>query len=256
MPRVLECRAHAPPRPRLRSRRGASRSRGLSTARHPHPGRLAAWATFVVLYASAAYAAYFLDPGQTSEPLYRYETAVQGAIVFAILLGLALLIAGGWGGPGRRLLALRRPTSWKLAAGLGLLVLVAVYSLAYVLAEVLGLDPGEEQGLLPTRWRPERASQYAANFLLIATFVPVVEEFLFRGLGYSLLRPFGRATAVVVTGVAFAAAHGLVEAFPLLAAFGIGLAVIRDRTGSIIPCIALHGLFNAVAMLAVFADSG
>ncbi len=225
--------------------------------RHPHPGRLAAWTAFVLLYASAAYAAYFLDSDEVSgEPLYRYETAVQGAIVFAVLLVLALAIAWGWGGPGRRLLALRRPSSWKRAAGLGLLVFVVVYSLAYVLSEVLGLDPGQEQGLLPTRWRPERATQYAANFVLIATFVPVVEELLFRGLGYSLLRPFGRATAVVVTGVAFAAAHGLVEAFPLLAAFGIGLAVIRDRTGSVFPCIVLHGLFNAIAMLAVFADPG
>jgi uncharacterized protein len=221
--------------------------------RHPYPARLAAWLTFVLAYSAVAYAAYFAGPRETpGEPLYRYETAVTGAVVFLFLLGLALAIAGAGGGPARRLLALRRPSSWKLAGGLALLVLLGTYVLAGVLSQILDLDPGAEQGLLPREWRPERAPQYAANFLLIATFVPVVEEFLFRGVGYSLLRPFGRWFAIGASAVAFAAAHGLVEAFPLLAAFAVGLAWIRERTGSVYPCILLHGLFNAIAMLAVF----
>jgi uncharacterized protein len=220
---------------------------------HPHPGRLAAWLTFVAAYAVVAYAAYFAGPRETpGEPLYRYETAITGAVVFVLLLGLALAIAGARDGPTGQLLGLRRPTSWRLAAGLGALVLVGTYALAGVLGGVLGLDPGGEQGLLPSEWRPERAPQYAANFVLIATFVPVVEEFLFRGVGYSLLRPFGRLFAIVASAIAFAAAHGLVEAFPLLAAFALGLAYIRERTRSVYPCIALHGLFNGIAMLAVF----
>lgn len=223
--------------------------------RHPHPGRLAAWLTFVLAYAAVAYAAYFTGPdGTLDDPLYRYETAISGAVVFVFLLALALAIAGARAGPARELLGLRRPTSWKLAGGLALLVLLATYALAGILSQVLGLDPGTEQGLLPSEWRPERAAQYAANFVLIVTFVPVVEELLFRGVGFSLLRPFGAAFAIVASAVAFAAAHGLVEAFPLLAAFALGLAFIRERTGSVLPCILLHGLFNGIAMLAVFAQ--
>ncbi len=219
--------------------------------RHPHPRRLVAWLAFVAIHALLAYAAYFAGPRDTpDEPLYRYETAIQGGVVFAVLLALALLIASAGGGPARSLLALRPPRSWKLAGGLALLVLVATYVVALVLSQVLGLDPGREQGLLPREWQPDRAPQYAANFVLIALFAPVVEELLFRGLGYSLLRPFGRLFAIVAVGVAFAAAHGLVEAFPLLAIFGAGLAWIRERTGSVLPCIALHSLFNGLAMLA------
>jgi uncharacterized protein len=225
----------------------------VQRASHPHRGRLIAWLVFVATWALVAYSVYFSGPRELpDEPLYRYGTAIQGAIVFTFLLGLAFAIAGAGGGPARRLLGLRRPRSWKVAGGLAILVLVATYALAFVLARVLGLDPGAEQGLLPREWRPDRAAQYAANFALIAAFAPVVEELLFRGLGYSLLRPFGRAAALLGTGVAFAAAHGLVEAFPLLALFGVGLAWIRERTGSVLPCIVLHGLFNAIAMLAVF----
>lgn len=224
--------------------------------RHPHPGRLAAWLVFIGLYGAVAYWAYFFGPErEPGEPLYQYETALSGLVVFAFMLVLTLTIAAAGGGRARELLALRRPSSWGSTIGIAVLLLVGVYLLALALTQV-GLDPSGEQGLLPRRWRPERAAQYAANFVLIATFVPVVEELLFRGLGHSLLRPFGRGFAIVANGVAFAAAHGLVEAFPLLAAFGAGLALIRERTGSVIPCIALHSVFNAIAMLAVFARPG
>ena len=37
---------------------------------------------------------------------------------------------------------------------------------------------------------------------------------MFRGLGYSLLEPFGRWAAIVVVGVVFGLAHGLIEALP------------------------------------------
>jgi uncharacterized protein len=222
--------------------------------RHPHPGRLAAWIAFVVVYGGLAYWAYFFGPERPpGEPLYEYSTAVVAAVTFAILGLLTALIAAARGGPWRSLLAFRRPTSWKLAAGLAFGVLLATYLLALAATQVLGIDPAEEQGLLPERWDPGRVAPYAVNFVLIATLVPVIEELLFRGLGYSLLRPFGRTFAIVASGIAFAAAHGLVEAFPLLAGLGIGLAFIRERTASVYPCIVLHGVFNAIAMLAVLA---
>jgi membrane protease YdiL (CAAX protease family) len=77
---------------------------------------------------------------------------------------------------------------------------------------------------------------------------PVVEELTFRGLGYSLLTRYGRWTAIIGTGLAFALAHGLVNAFPILAAFGIGLAYLRSRVDSVYPGMIVHGLFNAIAL--------
>lgn len=166
------------------------------------------------------------------------------------MLAIALLIAIGL--PKRELFALRRPSSWKLAAGLVVAILITVYIVSGLFG--LFLDPSEEQGLLPDRWRPDRAAQYAANFVVVVGLVPIVEELLFRGLGFTLLRRFGDGVALIATSLLFAAAHGLIEAFPVIAAFGLGLAFLRARTESIYPCMVAHALFNSIAMLAVFAQ--
>ena len=98
-------------------------------------------------------------------------------------------------------------------------------------------------------WRPERATQFAANFVVFSLVGPTVEELTFRGLGYSLLERFGRPTAIVVVAIAFGLAHGLVIGFPILAAFGGALAYLRARTGSLFPGILLHASFNLIALL-------
>jgi uncharacterized protein len=100
----------------------------------------------------------------------------------------------------------------------------------------------------------DHAAAYVANGLVIAVAAPFVEELAFRGLGYSLLERYGRWTAIFATGLAFGLAHGLVDAFPFLAAFGIGLAYLRSRVDSVIPGMIVHGLFNAVALTFAVVD--
>lgn len=77
---------------------------------------------------------------------------------------------------------------------------------------------------------------------------PLVEELTFRGVGQSLLRFLGRAPSILLAGVAFGLAHGLLEALIVLVPFGIALAWLRDRTNSVLPGILVHGLFNAAAL--------
>jgi uncharacterized protein len=88
---------------------------------------------------------------------------------------------------------------------------------------------------------------------VIAVIAPLVEELTFRGLGYSLLARYGRWPAIILVGLAFGLAHGLVQAFPLLAAFGAGLAYLRSRVNSVYPCMIVHGVFNAVALTVAVA---
>ena len=73
---------------------------------------------------------------------------------------------------------------------------------------------------------------------------PFVEELTFRGVGQSLLRFLGRVPSILLVGLAFGLAHGLVEALIVLVPFGIALAWLRDRTDSVIPGMFVHGLFN------------
>ena len=77
---------------------------------------------------------------------------------------------------------------------------------------------------------------------------PVLEELTFRGLGFSLLQPLGATGAILLVGISFGIWHGLVEALPLLAAFGAGLAYLRSRVDSVYPGMVVHGLFNAVSL--------
>jgi membrane protease YdiL (CAAX protease family) len=59
--------------------------------------------------------------------------------------------------------------------------------------------------------------------------------------------------SIVLVGVAFGLAHGLVEALLVLVPFGIALAWLRDRTASVVPGMLVHGLFNGAALALIVA---
>jgi membrane protease YdiL (CAAX protease family) len=61
--------------------------------------------------------------------------------------------------------------------------------------------------------------------------------------------------AIIVSGVLFGAAHGLVVALPILAVFGIVNGVLRVRTNSIYPPMALHAAFNGIALIAAVSGA-
>lgn len=205
---------------------------------------LAAWTTFVVAFASLSYASRFAGGKPPKDLLYRWSTVESGLIQYAVI---ALIIYGIAGlGDRRELLALRRPTSWKTAIGIAIGIGIGMAILAGILGPLL--NPGREQGVTPDVWRPSHAAQYVANGVVICIVAPFVEELTFRGLGYSLLVRYGRWTAIVLVGVAFALAHGLVEAFPFLFALGAALAYLRSRVNSVVPGMIVHGLFNATAL--------
>ncbi|MCI0557084.1 MAG: CPBP family intramembrane metalloprotease, partial [Nitrososphaera sp.] len=111
------------------------------------------------------------------------------------------------------------------------------------------LDADEEQGLVPDEWDSSRARAFIAFFLVVSLVAPVVEELTYRGLGFTLLAPYGTLTAILVTGFLFGAAHGLVIALPVLAIFGIVVGWLRSRTDSVYPGMILHGVFNGTALL-------
>jgi membrane protease YdiL (CAAX protease family) len=109
-------------------------------------------------------------------------------------------------------------------------------------------SPGQEQGITNVHWEPAHAGAFAANFVLFAAIAPFVEELTFRGAGQSLLRFLGRTPSILIVGVAFGLAHGLVEALLVLVPFGIALAWLRDRTNTVVPGMFVHALFNGAAL--------
>jgi membrane protease YdiL (CAAX protease family) len=203
------------------------------------------WSAFVLVFATLSYTLRFTSGKPPKDLLYKWSTAVGNLVQFAIIAAIVYGIAGA-AGERRRVLALRRPTSWRTAVGIGLGIGVGMFVLTALLGPLL--HPGREQGVTPDTWEPKHAAAYVANGIVVAVVAPIVEELTFRGLGYSLLARYGRWAAIIGTGLAFGLAHGLVQAFPFLAAFGIGLAYLRSRVDSVYPGMIVHGLFNGIAL--------
>lgn len=218
-----------------------------------HPKRLAGWLAFVGLFMLLAYLSRVgVSTEDTPDDLaYRYSSSIGAAIQYGLMLGILLLI--GRGLPKQELFALRRPASWGRALGLAALALLMIYAAALVYSRVLALfgdwDPTEEQGLVPDGWDSSRIVPFALFFVAVTVLAPIVEELTYRGVGFAFLLPYGALLAVVVTGLLFGGAHGLLIGLPVLAAFGIVNGWLRLRTDSIYPPILVHSTFNGVALV-------
>lgn len=214
------------------------------------PARLAGWLALVSLLILLAYVSRATEGKPDPQVLYRWSTAVGGVIQDGIILVVVLALAGF----DRQLLGLRRPRSIPQALRLlgGAIVLVYVFEITYSALT----HPGNEQGLTPSHWEPAHASAYIVNGVVICTVIPFAEELTYRGLGYSLLEPLGRWPAIVLVGVLFGLAHGLIVSLPVIAAFGMVLAWIRSATRSVFPGMVLHSLFNLIALVAAVTLNG
>ena len=156
-----------------------------------------------------------------------------------------LLIARGL--PLREALALRRPISWRAAGNIALGALVASWATSLVLELTVGHTVREQA--VPLYYDPARLDAFAANVVAVGLFVPIVEEVMCRGVGFHLLERWGDGVAVGVTTVAFALAHGAVLDLPWVLVTGLGLGLLRARTGSLYPSIGLHATVNSIAIV-------
>jgi membrane protease YdiL (CAAX protease family) len=121
------------------------------------------------------------------------------------------------------------------------LYLIFVIAYVAVIGEPEQEDFSDDLGALPVQ------------ILLIAIAAPICEEFCFRGMLFGGLRerlPFW--AAALISGAIFGALHATtgVSVVPPLIVFGFLQALVYERTGSIVPCIALHMLNNSFALLA------
>nr|MBP3599016.1 CPBP family intramembrane metalloprotease [Eubacterium sp.] len=84
-----------------------------------------------------------------------------------------------------------------------------------------------------------------AMVLMVAIWAPLAEELIFRAMIYRTLRKgFGVAVASILSGVLFGVYHLNVVQGIYASAFGILLAYIYEKTGSLWGCYLYHMLFN------------
>lgn len=87
-------------------------------------------------------------------------------------------------------------------------------------------------------------------FVLAVVVAPLIEETFFRGTLFNSLRgAMGVWPAVWLSGAIFALVHPFPTHFLPILALGAVLAIIREKTGSLVPCMVCHGVYNSIVMI-------
>ena len=144
-------------------------------------------------------------------------------------------------------LGIRRPRPrWGRWTALALLAYYAI-AVAYAL---LVVQPEQEDIARSLGLGSGVLTTFLAVFL-IALAAPVSEELFFRGMLFGgLRRSMGRMPAAAVSALVFGALHATtgVTAVPPLIVFGFVLALLYERTGSLLPGMLGHAINNALAL--------
>jgi len=149
---------------------------------------------------------------------------------------------------------------FRLGKGIGAVALAALayYLLTLVYAALLHLH---DQDKLPSELGISHSTAALVGAaLFVCVIAPVAEEFFFRGFLFGVLsqwrisrwgRNAGSWVAAVVVGILFGLAHtGSASPQYLipLGFLGFVLCLVRWRTRSLYPCMALHSLNNSLAL--------
>ena len=213
-----------------------------------------AWAALVAAFAGALVGALvigaigsaagssFTDPS----PAVSISATIVQDLSF---IGAALLFAGIASRPLPEQFGLR-PTRFWPAVGWIAAAFAAFYVFTLVWVSILGVSPDDTK--LPDELGVKDSTfALLAVAFLVSVVAPIAEEFFFRGFFFGALRNWkGPWPAAVLTGLVFGAIHvGSAEAAFLLplAFFGFTLCLLRERTGSLYPGIALHCMNNSLA---------
>jgi membrane protease YdiL (CAAX protease family) len=213
-----------------------------------------AWAALVAAFGGALVGALTIGViGSAAGSSFAHPSpavSISSTIVQDLsFIGAALLFANISARPLPEQFGLRATRFWP-AVGLMAAAFAAFYAFTLVWVAILGVSPNDTK--LPDELGV-KDSTYAllAVAFLVAVVAPMAEEFFFRGFFYGALRNWrGPWPAAVLTGLVFGAIHlGSAEAAFLLPLgfFGFSLCLLRERTGSLYPGIALHCMNNSLA---------
>jgi membrane protease YdiL (CAAX protease family) len=181
-----------------------------------------------------------------------------GDLVFDLsFVGAALYFAAIRGRPrpadfGYRKVRLGIAVAAILVAGIGYYVVTTVYAVVFNLH-------GKDK--LPSELGVSKSTAaLVAATVFVCVLAPIAEEFFFRGFIFGALRRLrivvagrymGPWVAAVLTGILFGIAHtGSASSQYLvpLGMLGFTLCLVRWRTRSLYPCMALHCINNSLAL--------
>jgi uncharacterized protein len=177
--------------------------------------------------------------------------AVLGSSIYLLLIAGVYLFAArraGWAALGFRQASL---LDYLLVAPLfivGMILLALTNALVFVLT---GTTENPQVDAL-SGGNPLTLNQLIFLLFLVAVLAPIAEELLFRGMIYPLLRRrLPAVAAIALNALLFALVHFIPPLVPGLFIIGAILAYLRERSGSIWPCILYHFIQNSIALLLI-----
>lgn len=180
-------------------------------------------------------------PGVTIGGTYVQDLALIGS---ALVLARLLDPPATPGKFGLRLTPLGPAVGWTLVSWFAFFAFATAWGIA------LGID---EQDDLPEELGVDGSTlALVAVALLVCVLAPIAEELFFRGFCFTALRrTLGMLPAAALTGIIFGAIHlggTEIEFIVPLMVFGLFLCLLYVWTDSLVPCIVLHALNNALAL--------
>jgi uncharacterized protein len=222
---------------------------------------LVALGVWIGLAAAAGAATWTVLPALA--PAWGATDRLASVISAEAYLALVVALLFAFGGITRVRDRLRLGPAPAAAIGLGLLVwvgcLVAILLVYLVLVPILGPVSalGEELVRVGTDWgRLPSAGPLLAVLIVVRAclLAPLGEELLFRGALFGWLRArLGAAAAITATSVVFALVHQSPVLLPAAFVFGLGMAWVRERTGSTTPTVVAHVVNNVVLVTVAWA---
>jgi uncharacterized protein len=185
----------------------------------------------------------------------RYVMGAHIAVGEAVLLFDAILLAGLVPLAQRQGLSLTdlgiRPTLAMRSLGLVVLALLAYFTLAGYWSVAFISQSTDRAANILSGIHHFGTFQIVLAVIAASLSAPIVEEVFFRGLLYRSLRNrLPVYQAALVAGALFGLVH--ITGYPLItlpvkALFGVLACLLYERTGSLLPGIALHSFVDASA---------
>ncbi|MCE5200042.1 MAG: type II CAAX endopeptidase family protein [Armatimonadota bacterium] len=180
-----------------------------------------------------------------------------GATLAAFALGLGMLhaLVGRTGERiseiGLRSAALGRDILWGIG---GYAAALPFFGIAVIISQVLDNTvfrniQTPEHPLTPF-FAGGSTAAFAVVFVMGAVIAPLVEETFFRGALYGALRGgMGVWLAAAVSAAIFAVGHPLPSNFLPIWVLGFVFAILREKTGSLVPSMVAHCIHNAMTIM-------
>jgi membrane protease YdiL (CAAX protease family) len=172
---------------------------------------------------------------------------VSGALILTVVMSRARAPDFGY-----------RRVWLPLALGAFAAAAIGYYVISLVYASIVTLHGSDK---LPSELNANHnTAALVGATVFVCVVAPMAEEFFFRGFIFGGLRrmqvrvagvDLGTWLAAVITGILFGLVHaGSASSQYLvpLGIFGFVLCLLRWRTGSLYPCMALHSVNNALAL--------